>query len=170
MEGTYKVYQRRIPIVLYLIGSIVILTVAAFYMHSPDSFSNVCIMQEIRGCCFDNPIFYYVLGKGLVTYFGLCIAVFILLLIRPYCLFYMNDGGFWTQDYGFVKWDNVAGLNIKNLACQTVICFDVKDKENFKVPLVTKLIRIFSKVGYYVELSRSYSEVNEVYKKMQAYV
>ena len=84
--------------------------------------------------------------------------------------FYLNKEGFWAQDYGFVKWENIENIGIKNIACQTVITFTVKNKDELDVPFMTKIFRFFHKGDYFIELSSSYNEVNEVYKKMKSYV
>ena len=170
MEKFCKVYQKRSSLIMYIVGSLFIMTIAAIYMNFADVFSMECSMQEFRGCCFENPIFYAVLGKGLLTYFGFCIAVFTFMLVRPYCLFYLNDEGFWAQDYGFVRWENVADIGLKNIACQTVISFSVKNKDELKVPFMTKIFKFFNRGDYYIELSSSYNEVNEVLKMMKSYV
>lgn len=170
MEHLCKVYQKRWLLALYILGSLIVMAVATVYMNYAEAFSAECSMQELRGCCFEDPVFYTLLGKVLLSYFGFCVFIFVFMLIKPYCLFYLNKEGFWAQDYGFVKWKNVENIGIKNIACQTVITFTVKNKDELDVPFITRFFRMFHRGDYFIELSSSYNEVNEVYKKMKSYV
>lgn len=170
MEDYCRVYQKRCSLILYILGSLAVMCVASVYMLNANLLSDECSMQSFRGCCFENPIFYYTLGRGLMVYFGFCIAVFIFLLIKPYCLFYLNDKGFWAQDYGFIEWENVEDISIENIGYQTVIVFKPKDSSSLSIPLWKKFIKFFNKNKYFIELTGNFDEVNEVYKLMRNYV
>ena len=165
-----KVFQKRSSLLLYIIGSLAIIGISLIYINNAVTFSEVCSSQAFKGGCFENPLYYSAIGKVLLTYFGLCIGVFLGLLIRPYCLFYLNEEGFWTKNYGFVKWDNVSEIDIENIGFQTVIHFTAKDETLIKMPITTKISRFFKKKKLYIELTGTFNEVNEVYKIMKSYV
>lgn len=168
MANYCEVFQKRSSLLVYILGSVLVLLVGYFYMHNAVELSDQC--NPIRGCCFQDPMLYYILGKGLVGYFGLCIFAFTCMLISPYRLFYLNDDGFWTKDYGFVNWDNVSKIYMDNIAYQTAIFFAVKDDKNIKISFFKKIIRFFRKGDLYIELSAGFNEVNEVFKLMKPHV
>lgn len=165
MSNYCEVYQKRSSLLLYILGSILVLLVGCFYMNNAVILSDQC--NPIRGCCFEDPMLYYILGKGLVGYFGLCIFAFTCMLISPYRLFYMNDEGFWTKDYGFITWDNVNKLYMDNIAYQTVIFFGVKSPEKLNLTLLKKIVSFIKKGDLYIELSAGFEEVNQVFKLMK---
>jgi hypothetical protein len=165
MANYCEIYQKRTPLVLYIIGSILLLCLGYFYMSNAIELSDQC--NPIRGCCFENPELYYVFGKGLIAYFGLCVFAFTWMLINPYRLFYLNDEGFWTKDYGFIKWENVSKLYMDNMAYQTVIFFGVKNSKNIKMTFLKKIMSNFKNGDLSIEISTNYDEVNDVFKLMR---
>lgn len=165
MANYCEVFQKRSTLILYILGSIFVLFIGYFYMSNAIELSDQC--NPIRGCCFSDPLLYYTLGKGLVSYFGLCIFAFTYMLISPYRLFYLNDDGFWTKDYGFIKWEDVTKLYMDNIAYQTAIFFNVKDIKKINLTLFQKIIRHFKKGDLYIELSSGFNEVNEVFRLMR---
>jgi hypothetical protein len=165
MANYCEIFQKRSSLIFYIIGSAIVLGLGYFYMHNAIELSDQC--NPIRGCCFEDPLLYYLVGKSLIGYFGLCIFVFTFMLLSPYRLFYLNDDGFWTKDYGFVKWEQVTKLYMDNIAYQTAIFFNVKDNTQLKLTLFKKIVRLFRKGDLYIELSSGFDEVNEVFKLMK---
>ena len=170
MGKTSIIYQKRTSLILYILGSIAIMAVSMVYINNAETFSEICNSQAFKGGCFENPIMYSGIGHMLLWYFSLCILFFLGMMIKPSCLFYINEEGFWCKHYGFIKWDNVTDLSIKNVGFETVIFFDLRDIKQTKMPILTKLSRLYKPNNFYIKLSGSFNDVNEVYKTMKSYV
>lgn len=170
MEQYYKVFQKRSSLIFYIIGSLAIIGISLVYINNAETFSEVCSSQAFKGGCFENPLMYALLGKMLLIYFSLCILFFIGMIIKPDCLFYVTNDGFWCKHYGFINWDNVADICVKNVGFDTVICFQLKDIKKTKMPIFTKLSKQYRTKNFYITLSESFDKVNEVYKLMKSYV
>ena len=170
MDKNCKVFQKRSSLILYILGSFAIIAISLVYVNNAELFSEICSSQAFKGSCFENPIYYSLFGKALLTYFILCIMLFVWMLIKPDCLFYVKEDGFWCKSYGFIKWSNVSDLNIKNVGFQTVICFKLRDLSETKMPLLTKFSKPYRTKNFYIELSASFDEVNEIYKIMKSHV
>ncbi len=172
MENMFEVYQKRNTLALYIIGCLIFIGIAFLYIKYAEVFSNACQMGEFSQCCFSNPLYYFVIGKGLLAYFSLCLLLFCYLLIRPYKLFYMNTEGFWSKEYGFINWDNISDLHMGNIALQTAICFNVKDKTALKIPFYNKISQTINKVLYgrefFIGFSGTYDMVYEIFKIMKS--
>ncbi len=168
-DNAYEVYQRRGSLVLYLAECILFILVAYIFTKYADIFSYDCSLREFRRCCFTNPVFYELVGRGLYTYFGLSMLVLIFYMIKPSKLFYINDDGFWSRDFGFISWSNVSDIYIDNVSCERVICFELKDEKVLNNPLyITQKIKkfLFGK-NYSIGFAGNYTSVDEAYKLMK---
>ena len=160
-----EVFQNRRRLMLYTFGCLLFLGVGYFYMINAVAISDQC--NPMRELCFDNFLVYQNFGKLLIGLFGLSALSFAYMLIRPFRIFYLTDDGFWTKDYGFIKWNDVNKLYMDNLVDHTVICFRVKETTKLKLTLLKKIVRYFKKGDLYIDLSSEYEEVNEVFKLMR---
>lgn len=170
MEKYCKVFQKRGSLIVYILGSLAVIGISLIYINNAEVFSEACSSQAFKGCCFENPFMYSLLGKILLIYFSLCILFFVGMMIKPDCLFYVTDEGFWCKHYGFIEWNNIADLSIRNVGFETVIWFQVKDITKTKMPILTKFSRPYRMRNFYISLTGAFDEVNEVYKLMKSYV
>ena len=160
-----EVFQNRRILTLYTIASLLIFGVGYFYMNNAVAISSQC--NPMRELCFDNFLVYQYFGKILAGISGLFSLCFAYMLIRPFRIFYLTDEGFWTKDYGFIKWEDVNKLYMDNLVDRVVIFFKVKDSSKLRLTLLKRLVSHFKKGDLYIDLASEYGEVNEVFKLMR---
>lgn len=171
MEKFCEVYQRRSSLALYFIQCLLFLGVGYIFLKYSDLFSYDCSLREFRKCCFENPILYQVIGKGLITYFGLTGLGMLGYLIKPLKLFYYNDEGLWTRNYGFVYWQNISEIFLANVSCQRTIAFKVKNIETLNLSFQYKIIYAINKTfavnGLPIDFSGDDSRVDEIFKQLK---
>ena len=160
-----EVFQNRRILMLYTFGCLLLFGVGYFYMTNAVAISNQC--NPMRELCFDNFLVYQKFGKIMASIFGLSFLSFAYMLIRPFRIFYLTDDGFWTKDYGFIRWEEVNKLYMDNLVDRVVIFFKVKDSTKLRLTLLKRLVSYFKKGDLYIDLSSEYDEVNEVFKLMR---
>ena len=172
MEKTCEVYQNRSTLVLYIIQCLLFIGVAFIFMKYSDLFSYDCSLREFRKCCFENPILYQVIGKGLLTYFGLSALVLCFYLIKPSCLFYAAEEGFWTRNFGFIYWQNLSKVFLSNVSCRQVVCFNVKNIEtlnmSFQYKMVHAINKNFAENGLIINLAGNDEKIDEIFKLLQS--
>lgn len=167
MEDYCQIFQKRSSLIGYIVACLIVIAFGCFYLVNANILGGQCDIES--SFCVKSPLYYEMLGRGVVTYFGLCGVVFIFMTIKPYELFHLNADGFWAKNYGFVEWSNVENLHISNIANETVISFKLKDASNVKLPIMTKFFRLLNKNEDYLELSGDYNQVHEVYNIMKSY-
>ena len=97
MGKVCEVFQSRNTLALYLLQCLLFMCVGYIFFHYSDLFSFDCSLREYRRCCFEKPVLYQTIGKGLITYFGLTSLLIFGYLINPLRLFYIADEGIHTE-------------------------------------------------------------------------
>lgn len=171
MERKLEIYQRKSTLILYIVQCLLFIAVAVIFMKYSDVFSYDCSLREFRKCCFENPVLYEVLGKGLLTYFGLSLLVFCYYLVRPVCLFYINSDGFWTRNFGFITWDNLSKVFLNNVAYHKTVCFKVKNSKDLKMSLQYNIVRAiyksFADNGLPIDFAGDESKIDETFNLLK---
>ena len=171
MEKICEVYQKRSSLTLYLFQCLLFLGVGYIFLTYSDLFSYDCSLREFRKCCFENPILYQVIGKGLITYFGLVSLGIIGYLIKPLRLFYISDEGLWTRNFGFVYWQNISEVFLSNVACIRTVSFKVKNIEalnlSFQYKIIYAINKTFAVSGLPIDFAGNDEKVDEAFKLLK---
>ena len=172
MERIFEVYQRKSTVILYIIQCLCFIIAGIIFLKFADVFSYDCSLREFRKSCFENPIWYNLLGRGLLTYFGLSMLVFCYYLIKPLCLFYINDEGFWTRNYGFVTWQNLKTVFLNNVSFKKTVCFKVNNSKILKPALQYGIIKFINKNfadnGLPIDFAGNDNKIDETFDLLKA--
>lgn len=172
MGKVCEVFQSRGTLALYLLQCLLFIGVGYIFIHYSDLFSLDCSQRAFRKCCFENPILYQTIGKGLITYFGLTSLLIIGYLINPLRLFYIADEGIYTRNYGFIYWQNISEVFLANISYKKTVVFKVKNIEtlnlSFGYTIIKALNKKFADDGLPIDFANDDSKVDEVFKIMQS--